>query len=116
MKTLLFLLFGFLPFVSFSQIIDNVNLQEEDIKYIRVQASQKGFNAKKFNFIIDYGQDGSQYNANQVIKDKEGKVANLQRPVDCINFFYKHGWEYVETITYNLGSGNIAEHLTFKKL
>lgn len=78
----------------FAQVyVDDVDINELDIKYCEIVAQQK-FLSEKVKITVDYGQSRNGLWKCK-IKDKNGKVISFQCIIDALNFMYKNGWEYM---------------------
>ena len=80
---------------SFSQVyVEDVNINELDIKYIQLVGVNTSMFGVKIKVYVDYGQK-VKFMKSSKIKDAEGKIKKFNSMTDALNFMYKNGWKYV---------------------
>ncbi len=83
--------------VSYGQVIvEDVNVNELDIKYIELVGRGKAFSLK-MKIIVDYGQEFSF--KSQAIRSASGEKAAFNSMIDALNFMDANGWEFVSNYT-----------------
>ena len=80
-------------FVGNTQVVINdVNINEMDIKYVELVGRSK-LNPTKIKVIVDYGQPFSF--KSQAIRGVQGNKAAFNSMIDALNFMEANGWEFV---------------------
>jgi hypothetical protein len=80
-------------FVGNTQVVVNeVNINELDIKYIELVGKAK-LNPTKIKVILDYGQPFSW--KSQAIRGVQGDKTAFNSMIDALNFLEANGWEFV---------------------
>jgi hypothetical protein len=97
-KMTLVVTFLFCAIACFSQIkIDGVDItQEVDAKYVQIIAIGK-FMSRKITINVDYGQE-IKLGQDMRIEGPDGKAQVFNSITGALNFFVKHGYEYVDAI------------------
>ena len=110
-----FVLVGILmmfAFVGNTQVIVNeVNINEMDIKYVELIGKSK-LNPTKIKVIVDYGQPFSF--KSQAIRGAQGEKAAFNSMIDALNFMEANGWVFVSTYVI-ASSTEITTHYILKK-
>ena len=93
-KLLLVAILAFVGFNANSQVIvDDVNINDLDIKYVELVGRNKiGFG--KIKVIVDYGQPLKIFTS-QAIRAADGTKAAFNSMIDALNFMEANGWEFV---------------------
>lgn len=105
---------------GFGQVfVNDVNINELDIKYCQLFGFDTSPVGKKSLVMVDYGQKG-EFTKSQSIKDSEGKDIDFNGMIDALNFMYKNGWELDDQyiiVAKNLLTNKEApyEHFILKK-
>lgn len=99
-------------FAGKSQVIVNdVNINELDIKYVELVGRAK-INPTKIKVIVDYGQPFSF--KSQAIRGAQGEKAAFNSMIDALNFMEANGWEFVSNYVVN-NAGEITTRYILKK-
>lgn len=89
-------------FVGNTQVIVNdVNINDMDIKYVELVGRSK-INPTKIKVILDYGQPFSF--KSQAIRGVQGNKAAFNSMIDALNFMEANGWEFVSNYVINSGT------------
>lgn len=95
MKIILVLAIILSPFMSFSQLVEDVNLDEKpEIQYIDISCHYKG-DLSKCAVAVNYGQPSKGLLNFYYVKDANGKNYYFNNLPDALNKFYGWGWELV---------------------
>ena len=83
-----------LAFTGQSQVIvDEVNINDLDVKYIELVGRNKiGFG--KIKIVVDFGQELKIFKS-QAIRSADGTKAAFNSMIDGLNFMEANGWEFV---------------------
>jgi len=73
-------------------IVNEVNINELDVKYVELVGRAK-LNPTKIKVIVDYGQPFSF--KSQAIRGAQGEKAAFNSMIDALNFMEANGWEFV---------------------
>ena len=112
---LLTTLFIFITSLVFSQVyVEDVNINELDIKYCQLIGYRKNFLGKKIIINVDYGQEFT-FLKLQLIKDKDGNTIIFNSIIDALNFMEKNGWEYLNNYAVPYGNSYIYYYLLQKE-
>ena len=91
-----------ISFVGNAQVIVNeVNINELDIKYIELVGRAK-LNPIKIKVILDYSQPFSW--KSQSIRGVQGNKTAFNSMIDALNFLEANGWEFVSNYVINSGT------------
>ncbi len=115
MKKLVFGLFLVaFSFIGKAQVIvEGVNVNELDIKYIELVGTAKVLNPFKMKVFVDYGQDFSW--KQQTIKDAAGKNAAFNSMIDALNFMDANGWVFVSNYVVSGSDGSLTYRYILQK-
>lgn len=95
MKVILVLAIILSPFKSFSQLVEEVNLDEKpEVQYIDISCHYKG-DLSKCAVAVNYGQPSKGLLNYYYVKDANGKNYYFNNLQDALNKFYGWGWELV---------------------
>lgn len=110
-----FFLVAVLALIGFSAnsqvIVDDVNINDLDIKYVELVGRAK-INPTKIKVIVDYGQPFSF--KSQAIRGAAGEKAAFNSMIDALNFMEANGWEFVSNYVIN-NAGEITTRYILKK-
>lgn len=93
-------------------IVDDVNINDLDIKYVELVGQSK-INPTKIKVIVDYGQPFSF--KSQAIRGAEGEKAAFNSMIDALNFMDANGWEFVSNYVIVSASGEVTTRYILKK-
>lgn len=115
MKRIISLLFVLSFSFTNAQSLDDVPLKDIDVKYMLIRGQQKAFSTK-LNITVDFGQRTKLFSGKNrgVLKDKDGKVLELNSMVDALNFFYENGYEFISAYTTTVSNQNVYNYLLRK--
>ena len=110
-----FFLVALLALVGFSAnsqvIVDEVNINELDIKYVELVGRNKiGFG--KIKVIVDYGQPFSF--KSQAIRGAAGEKAAFNSMIDALNFMEANGWVFVSNYVVSSSEENEIRYILQK--
>lgn len=95
MRMILMFCIVLIPYFSFSQIVEDVNLAEKpEVQYIDIYSQPKGLSGKVV-IIVNYGQVIKDALDFHYVKDDAGKKYQFNNIQDALNKFYGWGWELV---------------------
>lgn len=101
--------------LAYGQTLNNIPIKDLDAQYIEIMGVRKGF-TKKINVFVDYGQHVKLFENNKKLFVYEGdKKLEFNSMMDALNFFEKHGYEYVNSYAYSVGNSNVYHHLLKKR-
>jgi len=104
------ILFSFIN-LCFSQVtVENVNINELDIKYCQLSGYNKSFFGQNIIVTVDYGQKFD-FGKKQQIKGPDNKPIEFNSMIDALNFMEKNGWEYVNNYAVSSSGGSIYHYL-----
>jgi len=110
-KLLLFILFGLFVQTGFSQVyVDKKNINDLDIKYVRIICIQNSLFSSNSKIYIDYGAPAKHLKKYKVT-DTNGKEIEFNSTIDALNYMYKHGWENIEYTQYESGMKTVVIYL-----
>ncbi len=92
-------------------IVNDVNINELDIKYVELVGQAK-INPTKIKVIVDYGQPFSF--KSQAIRGAQGEKAAFNSMIDALNFMEANGWVFVSNYVIN-NQGTITTRYILKK-
>ncbi len=112
-KLLAVLALGLFSFNSSAQVIvDEVDINELDLKYVELVGQTRFINLTKIKVFVDYGQDFSW--RQQTIEDVNGTRSSFNSMVDALNFMYENGWEFVSN--YHIDNdGSLTYHYILQR-
>ncbi|PHS63950.1 MAG: hypothetical protein COB12_08810 [Flavobacterium sp.] len=85
----------FITQFSYSQVfVEDVDINELDIKYIQLIGVNTSMFGVKFKVFVDYGQKAKMMKADG-IKDSEGETKKFNTMIDALNFMHSNGWKYI---------------------
>lgn len=112
-KLVLALMLGLFSLVGNTQVlVDGVNINEMDIKYVELVGRAK-LNPTKIKVILDYGQPFTF--ASQAIRGAQGEKAAFNSMIDALNFMEANGWEFVSNYVVMSGT-EITTRYILKKV
>lgn len=101
-----------LAFGGKSQVIVNdVNINDLDIKYVELVGRSK-INPTKIKVIVDYGQPFTF--KSQAIRGAQGEKAAFNSMIDALNFMEANGWEFVSNYVVN-NAGEVTTRYILRK-
>ena len=111
-----FFLVAILALIGFSAnsqvIVNDVNINELDIKYVELVGQAK-LNPTKIKVIVDYGQKFSF--KSQAIRGVQGEKAAFNSMIDALNFMEANGWEFVSNYVVKNGETVTTRYILRKK-
>lgn len=92
----------FLPFFSMGQTVNDIPIEDIDVKYVQIVGTGRAL-SDKVNVKIDFGQDTKFFGSSKSLKilDKEGKKIKFNSMIDALNFMSKNGYEFVQAYAVN---------------
>jgi hypothetical protein len=93
-------------------IVNEVNINEMDIKYVELVGRAK-LNPTKIKVILDYGQPFSF--KSQAIRGAEGNKAAFNSMIDALNFMEANGWEFVSNYVIMSGTEVTTRYILRKR-
>jgi len=92
----------FLPFFGMGQTVNDIPIEDIDVKYIQIVGTGRAL-SDKVNVKIDFGQDTKFFGSSKSLKilDKEGKKIKFNSMIDALNFMSKNGYEFVQAYAVN---------------
>jgi len=79
-------------------MVDDVNVNEMDVKYIEL-VGQRAFGWGKIKVTIDYGQEMKLFKQ-PLIKSADGTNAKFNSMLGALNFMDANGWDLVEVMVF----------------
>ena len=79
-------------------IVDDVNVNDQDVKYIEL-VGQRAFGWGKIKVTIDYGQEMKLFKQ-PLIKSADGTNVKFNSMLGALNFMDQNGWDLVEVMVF----------------
>ena len=118
MKTIFILLNLSLAFTCAAQssqlIIDGVDVNEMDIRFIEIIGSEDVF-SQRVVVSVYYGQPMG-WGDNQQIKGADGRNMKFNGMIDALNFLYKKGWDFISAHVDTTSYPHINHYILKRKL
>lgn len=94
-------------------IVDDININDLEIKYIELVGRNKiGFG--KIKIIVDYGQELKIFRS-QAIRSADGTKAAFNSMIDGLNFLEANGWEFVSNYVVQSAEENEVRYILRKR-
>ena len=99
----------------YSQIIvEDVNINELEIKYCEIVGYNKSILGQKIVITVDYGQNYNLFQP-QKIKKTDGEVIVFNSMIEALNFMEDNGWQYVNNYAITMSNQNVYHYLLKRK-
>lgn len=93
-KLLLVFAIAFCSKVSSQVYVEDVNINDLDIKYVQLVGYNTSMFGQKMEVMVDYGQKAKFLKADG-IKDASGNKMKFNSMIDALNFMNKNGWKFI---------------------
>ncbi len=112
-RVLLAMMLSLFAFAGNTQVIvEEVNINELDIKYVELVGRGKAFSLK-MKIIVDYGQEFSF--KSQAIRSADGTKAEFNSMIDALNFMDANGWELISNYVVRTDTEVTVRYILHKK-
>jgi hypothetical protein len=116
MKKIFIALFLSIPFFSFSQVVDGLDIGKmETIDYLEILGTDLGVFKKKIIIQVDYGQKFKLGETDMTVEGEDGKAIIFNSMMDAVNRFNNWGWELQFAYNVSNGQGGAIYHYVFKR-
>ena len=113
MKKCLLLLI--VPFLSFSQTLNDIPISELDVSYIQIVGTQKFLKLYEATITVNYGQVGKFSDAHKAqVKNSDGKLMTFNGMMDAVNFFSNFGYQLEFAYPVSTGNQNVYHYVMYK--
>lgn len=96
-----------------AQTVDGKKIEDLDAAYLQIEPISKGLGGRKISIMVDYGQPNGKLNDRRVL-DEDGDPVIFNSMTDALNFFDKHGYEYIDAVSVP-GQGGLVLAYNLKK-
>lgn len=97
-----------------AQTVNDVPIADIDAEHIQIVGQQKLLSTK-VKIDVEFGQQNKVLSGHDTrIKDENGYPMIFNSMIDALNFFSKHGYDFLQAYTVTVGSQNVY-HFLMKK-
>ena len=117
MKKILLFVYCLYASTIFSQTVNDIPIEDIDVKYIQIVGTSKMMSTK-LNIKIDFGQETKFWSGGReaVVKDENGKGLNFNSMIDALNFMSQNGYEFKTAYALTVGNQNVYHYLLEKEI
>jgi hypothetical protein len=94
--------------------VNLIDINGLDIEFIQIVGIQKGMFSSDVKVSIDYGQHWKFFGKQQLITDNIGHQMVFNSVIAALNYFTKHGWDFVSAYPMSSQQG-AAYHYLLRK-
>ena len=100
--------------IAEAQTVNDVPIEEIDVEYMQIVGTSKLL-SNKVTIEVDFGQENKYFDAKDTqIRDEDNKKVKFNSMIDALNFFSKHGYEFVTAYTLSINNQAVYHYLLQK--